>query len=132
MRRMARTSDAARPGDKMKTNLSASILVSILLLTGAGRAALGATGSARQGTAFRPAALAADATSGFLDVTSDPAAKIAIDGVETGKTTPQLHLALVAGHHKLTLVTVDGARQRTIGFTVEAGQTTKLSIHLTS
>ncbi len=132
MRRVARTSYAARPGDMMKTNLSASVLVSVLLLAGAGRAALGATESSRRGTALRLTALAADATGGFLDVASDPAAKIAIDGVEIGKTTPQLHLALAAGHHKLTLVTVDGAHQRTIGFTVEAGQTTKLSIHLTS
>jgi hypothetical protein len=75
---------------------------------------------------------AAQADSGFLDVASDPPAKIAIDGAETGKVTPQDHLELKAGHHKLTLVTLDGAHSRTIGFTVEAGQTTKLTVHLAS
>ena len=44
--------------------------------------------------------------------------------------TPQPHLELPAGHHKLTLVTLDGARKRTIGFNVEPGQTTTLTIHL--
>lgn len=75
---------------------------------------------------------AADADTGFLDVTSDPPAKIFVDEADTGKTTPAQHLPLKAGHHKLKLVTPDGARNRTIGFTIEAGQTTKLSIHLAS
>lgn len=84
-----------------------------------------------------PAARAADALrgdqeTGFLDVSSDPPARVHIDDADTGKTTPVQHLPLKAGHHKLTLVTADGAHKRTIGFTVDAGQTTKLSIHLTS
>jgi hypothetical protein len=74
----------------------------------------------------------ADAETGYLDVTSDPPAQVHIDDADTGKTTPVQHLPLKAGHHKLMLVTADGAHKRTIGFTVEAGQTTKLSIHLTS
>jgi hypothetical protein len=73
-----------------------------------------------------------DADTGYLDVTSDPPAKVIVDDVDTGKTTPAQHLPLKVGHHKLTLVTSDGARKRSIGFTVDAGQTTKLSIHLTS
>jgi hypothetical protein len=75
---------------------------------------------------------AGDADTGFLDVSSDPPAKIFVDDADTGKTTPEPHLALKAGHHKLKLVTKDGAHNRTIGFTIEAGQTTKLSIHLAS
>jgi hypothetical protein len=73
-----------------------------------------------------------DADTGYLDVTSDPPAKVFVDDADTGKTTPAAHLPLKAGHHKLTLVTSDGAHKRTIGFTIDAGQTTKLSIHLAS
>jgi hypothetical protein len=94
-------------------------------LTSAGVAALSPV--ARAGDALR-----ADHETGYLDVSSDPPARIHIDDADTGKTTPAQHLPLKAGHHKLTLVTADGAHKRTIGFTVEAGQTTKLSIHLTS
>jgi hypothetical protein len=74
----------------------------------------------------------ADKDAGFLDVSSDPPAKVFIDDADTGKVTPVQQLPLKAGHHKLTLVTADGTHKRTIGFTVDAGQTTKLSIHLTS
>jgi len=70
------------------------------------------------------------ADTGYLDVASDPPAKIAIDGADTGQVTPQSHVPLKAGHHKLGLVTLDGAHSRTIGFTVQAGQTTKLTVHL--
>jgi hypothetical protein len=73
---------------------------------------------------------AAETDVGFLDVASDPAAKILIDDADTGKMTPQTHLAVKAGHHKLTLVTVDGAHTRSFGFTVEAGQTRKFTVHL--
>jgi PEGA domain len=73
-----------------------------------------------------------DADTGFLDVSSDPPAKVLVDDADTGKTTPATHLPLKAGHHKLTLVTADGAHKRTIGFTIDAGQTTKLSVHLSS
>src|SRR5580658_8392644 len=55
-----------------------------------------------------------------LDVASDPVAKILIDAVDTGKTTPERHLFVRAGRHKLTLITLDGRRQRTIGFAIEA------------
>ncbi len=77
-------------------------------------------------------ARADDAQTGWLDVASDPPAEILVDEVDTSKMTPQTHMALKVGHHKLTLVTKDGAHQRSIGFTVTAGQTTKLTIHLSS
>jgi hypothetical protein len=73
---------------------------------------------------------AAQADVGFLDVGSNPPARIIIDDADTKTVTPQPHLELPAGHHKLTLVTLDGARKRTIGFNVEPGQTTTLTIHL--
>ena len=69
---------------------------------------------------------------GYLDIASEPPAKIVIDGADTGKTTPQHRLELPVGHHKLTLVTLDGKHQRSIGFSVERGQTTQLSVHLAS
>jgi hypothetical protein len=75
----------------------------------------------------------AGAETGYLDITSDPpGAKIVIDEKDTGSATPQAHLPLAAGHHKLLLITPDGAHRRGLGFTVEAGQTTKLTIHLAS
>jgi hypothetical protein len=72
----------------------------------------------------------AESDTGFLDVGSEPPARVLIDDADTKTITPQPHLPLKAGHHKLTLVTLDGARKRTIGFNVEAGQTTRLAIHL--
>jgi hypothetical protein len=73
---------------------------------------------------------AAQTDTGVLEVSSDPPAHVLIDDVDTKTVTPQGHLELKAGHHKLTLVTLDGSRKRTLGFNVEVGQTTKLSIHL--
>ena len=72
-----------------------------------------------------------DSDFGFLDVSSEPTgAKILIDDADMGQTTPQHHLAVRAGHHRLTLVTGDGARKLTVGFTVDAGQTKKLTLYL--
>ena len=76
------------------------------------------------------AAPAQEAATGFLDVTSEPPARILIDDADVGQSTPQHRLPVRAGHHKLTLVTSDGARMLTIGFTVEAGQTKKLTLYL--
>jgi hypothetical protein len=69
---------------------------------------------------------------GYLDVSSDPPAEIFIDGADIGQTTPAQHVPRHVGHHKLTLTVPDGSHKRTIGFTIGAGQTTQLTIHLTS
>jgi hypothetical protein len=87
------------------------------------------------GAAVRPARAACRAApsqgdAAFLDIASFPRAKILIDEVDTGKVTPEAHLQVAVGRHKLTLVTLDGARTRTLGFTVEAGQTRKFTVHL--
>ncbi len=82
------------------------------------------------GVVFGAAGAWAGSDTGFLDVSSEPPAHVVIDDVDTKAVTPQPHLELKAGHHKLTLVTLDGARKRTMGFNVEAGQTTKLALHL--
>jgi hypothetical protein len=73
---------------------------------------------------------AAQTDTGFLNVGSTPPARVIIDDADTKTVTPQPHLELAAGHHRLTLVTLDGTRKRTIGFNVEAGQTTTLTILL--
>jgi hypothetical protein len=76
-------------------------------------------------------ALAGNTDTGFLDVSSEPSgAKILIDDVDLGQATPQHHLPVNAGHHRLTLVTSDGARKLSVGFSVEAGQTKKLTLYL--
>ena len=93
------------------------------------RRRLGAAASSGLGAGESPAA---QTDVGFLDVSSEPPAHVIVDDVDTRAVTPQPHLELKAGHHKLTLVTLDGARKRTMGFNVEAGQTTKLAIHLSS
>ncbi|MGH7270552.1 MAG: hypothetical protein ACREJ3_08990 [Polyangiaceae bacterium] len=81
---------------------------------------------------FAPIArVASKAHTGILDIASDPVAEIFIDGADTGKVTPQPRIELAAGHHKLLLVSMqDKARKRSIGFGIDAGQTTKLTIHL--
>jgi len=90
-------------------------------------------GAGAQAQLHSAAAPAQQKDSGFLDVASDPkGAKISIDDADTGKATPQTQLPLKVGHHKLTLATPDGLHSRTIGFTIAAGQTTKLTIHLSS
>jgi len=72
----------------------------------------------------------ADGEPGWLDISSDPPAEIFVDDQDTKTVTPQHHIALPAGHHNLKLVTTDGSRQRKIGFKVEAGKGTTLTIHL--
>jgi PEGA domain len=73
----------------------------------------------------------ADTDTGFLDVSSEPSgAKILIDDADLGQSTPQHHLPVHAGHHRLTLVAGDGVHKLTVGFTVDAGQTKKLTLYL--
>jgi hypothetical protein len=101
-------------------SLAAAVVIGASLAGGSGRAA---------GVESLPTA---ETDVGYLDVSSDPPAKIFIDDADTGKLTPQTHFPVKAGHHKLTLATVDGAHSRSFGFTVEAGQTRKFTVHLAS
>jgi hypothetical protein len=125
----SRPSNVLRSGKTMKS-LIAACAVAVVVLGGPPFARGAAAAETPRGGA--PHCRTADKDAGFLDVSSDPPAKVFIDDADTGKVTPVQQLPLKAGHHKLTLVTADGAHKRTIGFTVDAGQTTKLSIHLTS
>jgi hypothetical protein len=109
----------------MKMLLLSSVLVTSLVTR------LLASASTSAGVPPRVGAPAGDeAHAAILDVASDPVAKILIDAVDTGKTTPERHLFVRPGRHKLTLVTLDGRRQRTLGFTIEAGETRKFTVHL--
>jgi hypothetical protein len=102
----------------MRTLLIMYTLVGALLGPPAAQAPAGVAGRAAQTDA------------GFLDIGSDPPARVIIDDADTKTVTPQPHLELAAGHHTLTLVTLDGARKRTIGFKIEPGKITKLTILL--
>jgi hypothetical protein len=104
----------------MKASLLACALAACLVAGTLGKAAPAAA-----------AGRAGDKDIGFLDVSSDPpGAKILIDDTDTGRTTPQHHLPVKAGHHLLTLVASDSGSKFPVGFTVEAGQTKKLTLHL--
>jgi hypothetical protein len=110
--------------EKVRTARDMRTLLTMCTLVGA---LLGPPGAlAAGGVADRPA----HGETGFLNVGSNPPARVIIDDADTKTVTPQPHLELPAGHHRLTLVTLDGARRRTIGFNVEPGQTTTLTIHL--
>jgi hypothetical protein len=65
---------------------------------------------------------------GTLIVESDPPAEIVMDREITGLWTPQV-MGLRPGHHTVTLVRRE-RRPSTYGFTIEAGKTTRLTIHL--
>jgi hypothetical protein len=114
MRALARPSNTNGKGT-MRTVLAACAIVATLLGGASGRALA-------QGPA----------STGILNVSSDPPAEIFIDDADTKKMTPQPNLVLSAGHHRLKLVTPDAAHERKIGFTIEAGKTTTLTFHLST
>jgi hypothetical protein len=76
-----------------------------------------------------PSAVAAGET-GFLTVSSTPPAKVLVDDQDTGLVTPVVKKELPAGSHRLTLVSTDGHVRRTLGFSINAGKETKLTINL--
>jgi hypothetical protein len=104
--------------------------LAILVASPIGTAPRKSAASAVAAIAVLHADAGAEAGTGFLDVSSDPSAKILIDDSDTGKVTPQPHLELKVGHHKLTLVRLDGGHSRSLGFTIAAGQTRKFTLHL--
>ena len=67
---------------------------------------------------------------GYLTVSTDPAAKLEVDGVDTGKTTPVTKISLAAGKHKVTLTSLDGKTKRTLGVTIVAGEEKRLTVSL--
>ena len=75
-------------------------------------------------------ATAPKADVGYLTVTTDPPAKLEIDGVDTGKTTPVTKLSLAVGKHKVTVTSLDGKTKRTLGVTIVAGEEKRLTVTL--
>jgi hypothetical protein len=67
---------------------------------------------------------------GYLTVTTDPPAKLEIDGTDTGKTTPVTKLSLSVGKHKVTVTSLDGKTKRTLGVTIVAGEEKRLTVSL--
>jgi hypothetical protein len=61
---------------------------------------------------------------GFLQLSSKPAAKVLIDGVDTGKTTPISSLEVSPGRHKVTFVV--GGDRFTYSVEIAAGETVKM------
>jgi hypothetical protein len=109
--------EKARPRKEMRTLLTTCTLIGALL-------------GPQLAEARAVEGRATQTDTGMLEVSSDPPAHVLIDDVDTKTVTPQAHLELKAGHHTLTLVTLDGGRKRTLGFNVEVGQTTRLAIHI--
>lgn len=68
-----------------------------------------------------------DEQKGFLTITSKPAAKILVDGVDSGLTTPigGKQLPLSPGNHKITFLV--GDEKRTYAIVIQAGETQPLN-----
>jgi len=76
----------------------------------------------------KPDKSVADKTSGYLTVSSKPSAKISIDGVDTGMSTPTGKISLTPGRHKVTFTVGDD--KFTFAVNVKAGETVALSKEL--
>lgn len=68
------------------------------------------------------------AATGTLALKSNPAAKVLIDGKDTGQTTPIRGMALAPGTHEVTFVA--GTAKQTFEVSIEAGKTTTVSKQL--
>ncbi len=99
---------------------------------GAASATDAAPQHARSGLASGPRedGSAAKGDVGYLTVSTDPTAKLEVDGVDTGKTTPVTKISLAAGKHKVTLTSLDGKTKRTLGVTIVAGEEKRLTVSL--
>ena len=69
-----------------------------------------------------PTQVAATGT-GMLSVQSRPAARIYIDGTDTGRYTPLINFPLSAGPHRVVLINEEFAMERQYQITIEDGQT---------
>lgn len=78
---------------------------------------------------FRDAMLL-PAEAGLLRIRSRPAARVTIDGLQYGETTPVEGLPLPAGRHTVRLTAVDEPLERTYEIRIEAGKTTRLAVDL--
>ena len=60
---------------------------------------------------------------GYMRINSKPATKIAIDGKDTGLWTPQLHLRLNSGMHRVTLSNPQFVLSESYNIEVKPGET---------
>jgi hypothetical protein len=67
----------------------------------------------------------ADKTTGYLTVSSKPSARISIDGVDTGMSTPTGKISLSPGRHKVTFTVGDD--KFTFAVNIKAGETLPMS-----
>ena len=100
-------------------------LVGLLIVSNASAASAASVASSREGPEPAPSK-----DVGSLSVSSDPPARVSVDGKDTGKTTPVEKIDLPVGHHQLTLVSVaDPKLTRSLGFNVTKGETTRLKVN---
>jgi len=69
-----------------------------------------------------------DKSNGYLTVSSKPSAKISVDGVDTGMSTPTGKIQLTPGRHKVTFMVGDD--KFTFAVNIKAGETTSLNKEL--
>lgn len=67
---------------------------------------------------------------GWLDVISIPAARVFLDGVDTGAQTPLYGYEVEAGRHAVRLESLDGSLRRAYDVRVEPAGTTHLHVDL--
>ncbi len=71
-----------------------------------------------------------NAAPGFLDLTSNPAAEITVDGAATHQKTPQHKLKLTPGVHAITLTVKKPALSESFTVEIESGKTQKKLVDL--
>jgi hypothetical protein len=69
------------------------------------------------------ATAAASGSDGFLRVGSKPSTNITVDGKDTGLHTPQTHLKLGAGAHRITLTNPQFNIKETFSVDIRPGET---------
>ena len=77
----------------------------------------------RSGTTSTRSKVASAGGEGYLRIGSKPWTKIAVDGKDTGKTTPQPSLRLSAGTHRITLSNPQFGISQTFTVDVKPGAT---------
>jgi len=63
---------------------------------------------------------------GWLNLVSVPAARVVIDGFDTGHETPLYGYEVKRGKRKVTLISLDGTYERTYEIRIESGTTTRV------
>lgn len=72
----------------------------------------------------------AAATTATISVSSNPAGRVYLDGVDTGLDTPVANLEVTPGEHTLKVVELTTGREKEIAFELEAGNALNLNVNL--